>query len=112
MDSLWIERKNRLPCEADGDANGHVLAWHIYQGAILCTWSRFDENRFYTHWMRADNLKNWMATDERKPSHEDGDFAGCVLLKMMDEQLLVIGWHQLTERHAGSAWTHLPSNPE
>lgn len=49
----WIKKSDKLPTEADCDALGCVLVWHIYQGAMVYGMQVTIENKFITHWMRA-----------------------------------------------------------
>lgn len=34
----WTESRAQLPTEADGDAQGCVIGWHIYNGAVITGW--------------------------------------------------------------------------
>lgn len=60
----WISREERLPTKEDGDAQGCVLAWHEYNGAMVAGtahiygycetpgWQRVRECEFFSHWQR------------------------------------------------------------
>ena len=51
-DDNWIDAKQRKPTHDDCDAFNCVLAYHIYNGAMVVGWHQFDMNPMYTHWMR------------------------------------------------------------
>lgn len=52
MTREWIKKSDRPPTEADCDALGCVLVWHIYQGAMVYGLRNAIDNQFMTHWMR------------------------------------------------------------
>lgn len=33
----WVRKADRLPTRRDADAQGCVLAWHIYNGVVICS---------------------------------------------------------------------------
>lgn len=47
----WISKDDRVPTEADADAQGCVLVWHLYNGVMITGWHRLPESLFFTHWM-------------------------------------------------------------
>ena len=47
----WTPIDERLPTEADADAQGCVIAWHVFQGLLITGWRYVAENRFFSHWM-------------------------------------------------------------
>ena len=47
----WIRVSDRLPGPADSDAQQCVIAWHIYNGAMMMGWHQVERNRYVTHWM-------------------------------------------------------------
>ena len=47
----WTETHAQLPTEADGDAQGCVIGWHIYNGAVITGWHQFRAGGMLTHWM-------------------------------------------------------------
>lgn len=51
--SDWIDRDERLPTEEDGDAQGCVIVWHVYNGAMVTGWNNVPHNRFISHWLPA-----------------------------------------------------------
>lgn len=51
----WISVLDRLPAQEDGDAQGCVLVWHIYQGVMLTGYHQMCANRFFTHWQPVPN---------------------------------------------------------
>lgn len=48
----WISKADRPPTRADADAQGCVLAWHIYNGVVIC----HVENDAI---MRGDHITHW-----------------------------------------------------
>ena len=49
----WIDKRERMPTEADADGQGCVLAWHRYQGVvILNVHNVIDYGSYVTHWMK------------------------------------------------------------
>ena len=47
----WIDKEKRLPRAKDGDAQGCVIGWHIYQGCIITGWRNAKQSAFISHWM-------------------------------------------------------------
>ena len=48
----WIcKRTERPPTEQDADAQGCVIAWHMYQGCMIYKWWLVEKNQYITHWM-------------------------------------------------------------
>lgn len=109
----WIRGESRLPCEADGDKNGKVLAWHAYQGAMMCRWDYYTKNQFHVYWMPiADaTARPWIVAAERLPTEEDADALNCVLAKDDQGEISVTGWHQFGWNNALSHWQRLPEPP-
>lgn len=48
----WIDKRERMPTEADCDEHGCILAWHEMKGAEVVHLSNLLRyGGFYTHWM-------------------------------------------------------------
>lgn len=47
----WVSTDAQLPTETDGDAQGCVIGWHIYNGAMITGWHQFRRGGLLTHWM-------------------------------------------------------------
>ena len=50
-DEGWIDVKQRKPTDSDADVFHCVLAYHMYNGAMVTGWHQFDINPYFTHWM-------------------------------------------------------------
>lgn len=72
----WTSVLDKLPTREDGDAQGCVLVWHIYQGVMLTGYHQMRANRFYTHWQPVplppeeprELRKRWEASVEERES--------------------------------------------
>lgn len=51
-DNGWRETTPNTPTRRDGDANGCVMAWHIYQGCIVTGAKNARDSSFITHWQK------------------------------------------------------------
>jgi len=109
----WIYGKSRLPCEADGDENGMVLAWHAFQDAVLVRWDQFSLNRFHVYWMPISALDEepWINAMEKPPTAEDADKLNCVLVMDQYGKISVTGYHQFAWNRALTHWRRLPGPP-
>ena len=106
--SGWIDLKERLPTEEDGE---RVLVWHIYQGAMAERREQCDKNRFYSHWRRI-SAEGWISARERMPTREDGDEQNCVLARHEYDGIKVTGWHQFGREKYYTHWMRTPEPPE
>lgn len=109
----WIHRDVQLPTHDDGNANGLLFAWHVYQGVLLCHWNDFVKNRFNVYWMRIadDTADPWMDAMEKFPTKEDADMMNCVLAKNCYDEISVTGYHQFSQNSTLSHWKRLPTPP-
>lgn len=48
----WKKTTANSPTKRDGDANGCVLAWHIYQGCIVTGARNARNSSFISHWRK------------------------------------------------------------
>ncbi|MBR3239519.1 MAG: hypothetical protein IKF99_13885, partial [Oscillospiraceae bacterium] len=48
----WVSLSERLPTEADGDAQKCVLVWHELSGCLIYNVTNIAHNSYLTHWMR------------------------------------------------------------
>ena len=46
----WIALGERMPTEADADAQQCVLVWHELSGCLICNVHNIHSNSFLTHW--------------------------------------------------------------
>lgn len=51
-DNGWRETTPHSPTKRDGDANGCVMAWHIYNGCIVTGAKNARDSSFITHWQK------------------------------------------------------------
>lgn len=49
----WIDKRERMPELDEIDPTGCVLAWHVYNGAMITGTQNVDENPYITHWLPA-----------------------------------------------------------
>lgn len=115
MDSLnngWIKAKECRPMRKDGDEEGYVLVWHVYQGAMLARWNHIS-NPYVAYWMpiRHITASQWILATERKPTKAEADFQSCVLAKTTREGIKVTGCHQFYTDSTFTAWLPLPEPP-
>ena len=104
----------RKPGIDDGDANGYILVWHIYQRSMMMHWSQSIGNPYITHWMRTETAATgeWTAGQDRKPTAADADPIGCVLVRDRHGRIFVTGWHQfITSPMLLKDWKKLPGAP-
>ena len=48
---VWVPVEDRLPTQADSDAQHCVIGWHKYNGVMVTGWHQFKVGGMYTHWM-------------------------------------------------------------
>ena len=46
----WRSKAATPPTESDGDHEGAILVWHLYQGAMTMHWKNAMNNRFVEYW--------------------------------------------------------------
>ena len=47
----WIDKAHKLPRAQDGDAQGCVIGWHEFNGAVITGWRNARKSEFISHWM-------------------------------------------------------------
>lgn len=47
----WVDKRKQKPGPMDADAQGCVIAWHIYQGCMVYRWQLVMKNQYIAHWM-------------------------------------------------------------
>lgn len=87
----WISREERLPGPEDGDAQGCVLAWHLFNGTMVAGtahiygycetpgWQRVRECEFFTHWQKTPGApmgtRNTAQAAQAAPATDRGGIA-------------------------------------
>lgn len=108
----WIHREFRLPAETDADADGRIMAWHVYQGAMLVRWNEFCKNAFNVCWMRISSCASpWIKSTDRPPTKADSDALNCVLAKNCHDEISIAGFHQFEFHRDLTHWKPLPAPP-
>lgn len=105
--------KARQPSRADGDEAGHVIVWHMYQGAMLAHWQHCD-NSFFLYWMSAReyiSARAWIKAMEKPPDECDADAQGCVLVRDSHSEVRVVNRHLVCESRTFKYWLSLPGLP-
>lgn len=52
MKNDWIRRSERLPNKEDGDAQGAVIAWHVWNGVMVTNYANVQSSTYFLAWMR------------------------------------------------------------
>ncbi len=112
-DTEWISVTEHQPEQSDGDENGLVFVWHVFQGVMLASWNQVRENPFHTHWMpmRWIAACHWINCSERLPTADDSDELHCVLVYHRHDGNKVTGWHQIAMDSQIERWLSLPKPP-
>jgi hypothetical protein len=58
------------------------------------------------------NRDEWIPVEVRKPTKEDADFAGCVLVWHLYNGCMVTGYHNVGENRFFTHWMPPPDAPE
>lgn len=105
----WIDVAGHAPPAGTGE---RVLVWHEYQGAMLEYAEFVCQNPFFTHWMPLSEVEGgWISAQSRKPTKNDADPMGCVLIKCTLRGIMVTGWHQFSNDGNITHWQRLPEKP-
>lgn len=109
----WIRRSDRLPAQEDGDSQGRVFVWHVYQGVMLAPWNEFLNNSFHAYWMPLadDPHSTWINAAEKLPTKQDADALNCVLARSVHGENMVTGYHQFGLNRTLVLWKRLPDPP-
>lgn len=110
----WVSVTDHQPEQADGDENGPVFVWHVYQGAMLTPRDKAHKNRFHTHWMPVKRAteNGWIDVADRIPTAEDADELRCVLVYHRYDGNKITGWHQVEADRQIDRWLPLPRPPD
>lgn len=107
----WISCNERMPTQEDGDAQGYVYVWHVFQGVMLASWNHMG-NQFFVCWTSTCiSTEAWIRASERKPAREDGDAYGCVLARDIAGNKHIAGWFQFNMNSEYVCWAPLPAPP-
>lgn len=76
----WINCREQLPQEEDGDKEGRVLVWHRMGGAMEMQVEHVG-GEYVGHWQRMPGFTDgrWISFVDRGPEREDADAQGCVI---------------------------------
>ena len=66
MERSWVSLDVRAPGIADADAQGCVLVWHEYSGAMVYHIENIHRNCYITHWMRLPSGPKGAGSDVSK----------------------------------------------
>lgn len=106
----WISLHDLRPTEKDC-YNGYLLVWHAYQRTLVIKIEQINCNQMYTHW-RPVPITGWISVSSRLPTADDGDVNECVLIKDIEDGIIVSGWHRFLRDRFCIAWQHMPLPPD
>ena len=98
-----------LPRYDEEEPNRPVLVWHRYQGAVLAGALTLRQNRYNAAWMEIPD--EWIDMRERRPTKEDADQYGCVLVRHRNGDIRIQSYNPRLWSERYECWMRLPERP-